>query len=77
MQIYSFVTEKYTNQFTNVVCRQRGERGVEMAVCPKCHSGGGNWKHCKACGMFFVSIANEKKDSLAPTNAHSVGLTTS
>ena len=24
-----------------------------MAVCPKCHTSGGNWRHCKACGMFF------------------------
>jgi hypothetical protein len=32
-----------------------------MAVCPKCHTIGGNWKHCKACGMFFCANCKRKE----------------
>jgi hypothetical protein len=69
MQIHSFATQKYINLFTNAVCRQCGEGGEEMAICPKCHISGGNWRYCKACGIFFVSIASIKKDFMSPTNA--------
>jgi hypothetical protein len=61
MQIHTFATEKYINLFTTVVNRQCGERGVEMATCPKCHTTGGNWKHCKACGMFFCMTCKQKE----------------
>jgi len=32
-----------------------------MATCPKCHTSGGNWRHCKACGMFFCFNCKAKE----------------
>ena len=61
IHIHSFATVKYINVFTTVVNRQRGEREIEMAICPKCHTSGGNWRHCKACGMFFCFNCKAKE----------------
>jgi hypothetical protein len=32
-----------------------------MATCPKCRTTGGNWKHCKACNMFWCTSCRKKE----------------
>ena len=32
-----------------------------MAACPTCHTGGANWKHCKACNMFWCANCKRKE----------------
>ena len=32
-----------------------------MAMCPKCHSSGANWKYCEACGRFFCGNCARKE----------------
>ncbi len=32
-----------------------------MAICPKCHTTGGNWRHCKACNTYWCSNCKRKE----------------
>lgn len=31
-----------------------------MASCPKCNTGGGNWRYCQACGRYFCARCANK-----------------
>ena len=32
-----------------------------MATCPKCHTWGATWKHCKACDTFWCANCKLKE----------------
>ena len=35
--------------------------GSIMATCPKCHTWGATWKHCKACDTFWCANCKLKE----------------
>ena len=32
-----------------------------MPSCPKCHTSGANWRHCKACGTYWCANCKRKE----------------
>ena len=39
-----------------------------MATCPTCHTSGANWKHCKACGIYYCFKCKSKEIRGLATN---------